>query len=131
MRSGYGVGLSPVRRRRQAAIASRSARRHVQTAQRGRGVPVLRNWILGFVATALWTTNYVVYFARDIRAWYRRGHRPGQAGMHRPEHSVAGPLPADQMRPFPPPPPPPPPVRDAEVVVGPAPRSRHHGDTIG
>jgi hypothetical protein len=92
---------------------------------------VLRNWILGIVATTLWTTNYVVYFARDIRAWYRRGHWYGRARPHLPERGVAGPLPPSEMRPFPPPPPPPPPVRDAEILAGPTPRSRHHGDTIG
>jgi hypothetical protein len=97
-------------------------------AQHGRGVPVLRNWILGFLATTLWITNYVVYFARDIRAWYRQGRRPRFAGLHLPERSVTGPLPPDEMQPFPPPPPPPPPVRDAEIVPAPAPgRSRPPG----
>jgi hypothetical protein len=88
-------------------------------AQRGHELPVLRNWILGFVATTLWTMNYVVYFARDIRAWYRRPrrHRRQHAAWHLPEHRVTGPLPADEMQPFPPPPPPPPPVRDAEIVT--------------
>ena len=86
-------------------------------AQRGHDIPVLRNWILGFVATALWMTNYVVYFARDIRAWYDRPRRHRHAGWRLPERSVTGPLPADEMQPFPPPPPPPPPVRDAEIVT--------------
>jgi hypothetical protein len=91
-------------------------------AQHGHDVPVLRNWILGVLATVLWTTNYVVYFARDIRAWRHRGHRHGFASLRLPERSVTGPLPSDERQPFPPPPPPPPPVRDAEIVAAPVPR---------
>lgn len=91
-------------------------------AQQGLDVPVLRNWILGIFATALWTTNYVVYFARDIRAWRRRRRRRAYTGLHLPERRVVGPLPPDEMQPFPPPPPPPPPVREAEIVPGPRPR---------
>ena len=83
---------------------------------------MLRNWILGFFAVSLWTTNYVVYFFRDIRAWYHRPRRPRHAHLHLPERRVAGPLPEDEKQPFPPPPPPPPTVRDAEIV--PFPKSR-------
>jgi hypothetical protein len=83
---------------------------------------VLRNWLLGFVAMTLWTTNYVVYFARDIAAWRRRPHRSVLTGLHLPERAVTGPLPPDEQRAFPPPPPPPPTVRDAEIVPSPGPR---------
>jgi hypothetical protein len=90
-----------------------------RAADDGQDVAVLRNWILGIVATGLWVTNYLVYFAGDIRAWRRRARGPMLAGPHLPEPRVTGPLPAEERQPFPPPPPPPPPVRDAEIVAGP------------
>ena len=90
-------------------------------ARRGQAVQVLRNWILGFLAIAIWTTNTLVYFARDIRAWRRRARRHATVGWPRevmPDRSFAGPLPPDERRPFPPPDPPapPPPVHDAEII---------------
>jgi hypothetical protein len=98
------------------------AHRHVEGGQNGHSGRVLRNAILGFVATAIWTMNYVVYFARDIRAWHQRERRGAPARRPSPERSVTGPLAANERRTFPPPPPPPPPVRDAEVIPFPEPR---------
>jgi hypothetical protein len=87
---------------------------------------VLRNVILGVLATAIWVTNYVTYFARDIRdAWLRRRYRavaPRRRGTDEP-----GPLSARERRAFPPPPPPPRPVRDAEIVSSPKPRRSRRG----
>ena len=79
---------------------------------------MLRNWLLGVLAISIWTMNYVVYFAPEIRAWRRRRQEPFSAwqigaGMDR---GFTGPLPANERRPFPPPEPPPPPVHDAEIV---------------
>lgn len=83
----------------------------------GHGGPVLRNWFLGVFASAIWTVNYLVYFARDIRAWRRHRRERPPARRVAPERAIAGPLAASERRDFPPPPPPPSPVRDAEVVA--------------
>ena len=81
---------------------------------------VLRNLILGVVATAIWMTNWLVYFAYDIqRAWHRRAYRRMMAETR--DGAVSGPLAPRERRPFPPPPPPDPPVRDAEVIPPAAP----------
>lgn len=83
---------------------------------------MLRNWILGFLAISIWTTNYLVYFAPDIRAWHRRRRQQqrAQAGWGaapaRPWREVAGPLPPQERRNFPPPEPPPHPVQEAEII---------------
>ncbi len=100
--------------------------RHL-TARQGHAVQVLRNWLLGFLAIAIWTTNYLVYFAGDIRAWRRRARQQPMAGWPHeamPDRSFAGPLPPHERRLFPPPEPPPepPPVHDAEII--PFPRTR-------
>jgi hypothetical protein len=85
---------------------------------------VLRNALLGVLASAIWVTNYVIYFARDIRAaWRRYQERP----VAPRKHGNIGPLAANERRAFPPPPPPPRPVREAEVVPGPKPRRSRPG----
>jgi hypothetical protein len=85
---------------------------------------VLRNWILGFLAIAIWTANYLVYFAADIRAWRRRARRQ-EVPAYMPDRSFAGPLPPQERRPFPPPEPAPA-VHDAEII--PFPKSRKRRD---
>jgi hypothetical protein len=87
---------------------------------------VLRNWILGFLAMAIWTTNYLVYFAPDIRAWYRRWRQPAVPAsggfVAPPTMGFMGPLPPHQRVRFPPEPPAPPPQaaepphQSAEVI---------------
>ena len=88
---------------------------------------MLRNWLLGILAIALWTSNYLVYFAGDIRAWRRHARRQAAAGWPRqyvPDGGVSGPLPPRERRPFPPPEPKPP-VHDAEIIPFPKARKRH------
>jgi hypothetical protein len=82
---------------------------------------VLRNWILGLLASALWIGNYLVYFWYDIAGWWvnRRARRRRPWAPEAP-----GPLPRTERRRFPPPEPPPHPVKDAEVVPLPARRRR-------
>ena len=82
---------------------------------------VLRNWVLGFLAIAIWTTNYLVYFAPEIRAWRQRARRQP---MTTARHGLIGPLPPHEQRPFPPPAPPPTPAREAEIIPFPNPRRR-------
>ena len=81
---------------------------------------MLRNGILGFLAIAIWTTNYLVYFAEDIRAWRRRADRQSM-----PLRGIVGPLPARERLPFPRPEPQPV-VHDAEII--PFPRARKRRD---
>lgn len=85
----------------------------------GHGVLVLRNWILGSLAIAIWTINHLVYFAPDIRAARNRHRRlhafPAKPAGTSPDRGFTGPLPPDQRRPFPPPEPSPP-VHDAEII---------------
>jgi hypothetical protein len=87
---------------------------------------VLRNWILGFLAIAIWTANYVVYFAPEIRAWYRRWRAPAMpaTGGFDPARMMGfmGPLPPHQRVRFPPEPAAPEPRaaepahQDAEII---------------
>jgi hypothetical protein len=93
-------------------------------APNGYGAAVLRNWLLGMLATIVWTGNYLAYFARDLRAFWRRWRqrRDFWAGFgQESRRRVAGPLVGEERRSFPPPPPPPPPVREADVVPRPDP----------
>jgi hypothetical protein len=76
----------------------------------GHGVRVLTNVLLGFLAVTIWTTNYVVYFAPEIRAWRRRRAERGWA----PGPMLSGPLPPQERHRFPSPPPPE--VHDAEII---------------
>lgn len=56
---------------------------------------MLRNWILGCLAVTIWTTNYLVYFWPDLRAWQRGRGRP-------PPRRYAAPAPPGFMGPLPP-----------------------------
>ncbi|CAH2600527.1 conserved protein of unknown function [Rhodovastum atsumiense] len=92
---------------------------------------MLRNWLLGCLAIAIWLVNYLAYFAPDILAWWRRrrldammdaGGRglDGRLPFASPP-SRSGRMPAPRpSRPAPPPaaPPPPavPPRREAEII---------------
>jgi hypothetical protein len=90
-----------------------------QTIGTDRDGRVLRNWILGVLATGLWIGNYVVYFWFDLVDWRVRRRAPGP--RRRPDSP--GPLPRTERRPFPPPEPTHP-VREAEVVPPPPRRRR-------
>lgn len=87
---------------------------------------MLRNWILGFLAIALWTTNYFVYFAQDIRAPRRRPQpHPASPREERPASGLTGPLPAHERQPFPRPERPA--VKDAEIIPFPDRRRGNRG----
>lgn len=86
---------------------------------------MLRNWLLGLFATGIWTANFLVYFWRDIRAWWRRRRDPSGAMIWRPAPRPPPPPPPpadtpdrlapDQRHRFPPPEPTPHPVQDLEI----------------
>ncbi len=86
---------------------------------------MLRNLLLTLLASALWTGNYLAYFARDLRRWWRQRQEQREfwADFRRESRKrVLGPLGGEAKRSFPPPPPPPPPIRDLEELP------RHKGD---
>ena len=85
---------------------------------------MLRNWFLGFFATAIWMINYGLYFARDIAAWWDRRRVRRVRRVLREEAAQDGPLAPPERHRFPPPEPPPHPVQDAEILPFPSERRR-------